>query len=75
MDYYDGNQTLNETLDDNPSLDFSLSYRVLATTVHLLIFLLGVIGNTILIAVVFRVKCLQTPTYRYLVRFILPEMI
>ena len=48
--------------------EFSLLYRLLATAVHVTIFFLGVTGNALLIGVVFRTKCLQAPTYRYLVR-------
>ncbi|OQV19314.1 putative Thyrotropin-releasing hormone receptor [Hypsibius exemplaris] len=51
---------------DHTEPDFPLHYRVLATTVHLTIFFLGVTGNAVLIAVILRTKCLQTPTYRYL---------
>ncbi|XP_055348498.1 thyrotropin-releasing hormone receptor-like [Paramacrobiotus metropolitanus] len=44
-----------------------LSFRVLATVLHALIFLLGAVGNTLLIVVARKSVRLRTPTYTYLV--------
>ncbi|XP_055357416.1 thyrotropin-releasing hormone receptor-like, partial [Paramacrobiotus metropolitanus] len=43
-----------------------LSYRVIATSMHVVIFCLGVTGNVMLIIVVHKSKFLRSPTYRYL---------
>lgn len=43
-------------------------YRVIATILHAVIFLLGFWGNVLLLIVVRRTKSLRVPTYCYLVR-------
>lgn len=55
--------------------DFSLAYKVIATVVHVTIFVCGTVGNILLIAVALCTKSLQTPTYRYLVSFKYATMI
>ena len=63
------NNTGNATADNLQLVpEFSVAYKVIATVIHLIIFLLGVVGNSILIFVVLSTKSLQTPTFRYLVR-------
>ncbi|XP_055341580.1 D(2)-like dopamine receptor [Paramacrobiotus metropolitanus] len=45
----------------------SLTYRILATLLHLAIFILGVTGNVLLVIAVRRTRSLHTSTYCYLV--------
>ncbi|XP_055351756.1 LOW QUALITY PROTEIN: thyrotropin-releasing hormone receptor-like [Paramacrobiotus metropolitanus] len=47
--------------------EFPVSYKITATVVHVTIFLLGLLGNGILLAAACRSKSLHTPTYYYLV--------
>ncbi|OWA49968.1 putative Thyrotropin-releasing hormone receptor [Hypsibius exemplaris] len=54
---------------------FPLSYRVLATVIHSLIFVFGVVGNVILILVVRRTRNLQSPTFVYLVSLAFADLI
>lgn len=58
--------TLNITFDD-PDFEFPFSYRIIATVIHLLIFVFGVTGNVVLIVVAQTTRSLQSPTYCYLV--------
>ncbi|XP_055343530.1 thyrotropin-releasing hormone receptor-like [Paramacrobiotus metropolitanus] len=54
---------------------FPLDYRVIATTLHVVIFVLGVAGNIVLIAVVGRSRLLHTPTYAYLVSLAVADLL
>lgn len=59
-----------EFIDDLELTDdegFSLFYRVVATALHSIIFIVGIFGNVILIVAARRSKSLQIPTYSYLV--------
>lgn len=42
-------------------------YRVVSTTLHGFIFVMGLVGNIVLIFVVYKSRNLHTPTYTYLV--------
>ena len=46
---------------------FPFGYRVAATIVHVIIFILGLVGNVVLIIVVRKNRSLQSPTFSYLV--------
>lgn len=46
---------------------YPLDYRIVATVLHSLIFLLGVVGNACVIIVVRKTPSMRTPTYFYLV--------
>jgi hypothetical protein len=46
---------------------YPVEYRILATTLHLIIFIIGVFGNIAVVVVVKRTKSLHNPTYCYLV--------
>lgn len=52
-------------------LNHPLIYRVVATLLHVIIFIGGVAGNIVVIIVARRTKALRKPTYCYLVRKLL----
>ena len=45
---------------------YPMEYQVLATILHIAIFVVGVLGNVAVVLVVRRTKSLYTPTYCYL---------
>ena len=47
--------------------DMDVIYRAVSTTIHTLIFVMGFVGNTVLIFVVYKSKSLHTSLYAYLV--------
>ena len=56
----------NENSSFSPEM-FPLNYRIIATMVHVIIFLAGVVGNVAVVIVVWKTRSLQCPTYSYLV--------
>lgn len=66
--------SLNSSLVDDDEMDsdyisiYPLDYRIIATLLQTLIFLLGISGNIVVIIVILRTKSLHSPTYTYLVR-------
>jgi hypothetical protein len=48
----------------------SLSYKIIATILHVLILVGGLFGNIVLVLVVRKTRSLHTPTYYYLVGFL-----
>ena len=44
-----------------------LDFRITATVLHAVIFVLGVVGNVLVVIVVYRKKSMHIPTYCYLV--------
>ncbi|XP_055353018.1 thyrotropin-releasing hormone receptor-like [Paramacrobiotus metropolitanus] len=54
---------------------FSPEYQVAATLLHTLIFLFGMLGNLLVIAVVMRRKFLQTPVNYYLVSLAIADVL
>ncbi|XP_055339429.1 thyrotropin-releasing hormone receptor-like isoform X2 [Paramacrobiotus metropolitanus] len=55
--------------------EFPLHYRVIATMVHTIIFILGVVGNLVLVFVAYKTKALQTPTYRFLISLAIADLL
>lgn len=51
-----------------PVHDFPADYRITATFIHALIFVVGAFGNLVVIAASRKSRSLKTPTYTYLVR-------
>ena len=47
--------------------NYPVEYRILATVLHVTIFVVGVCGNVAVVLVVRRTKALYTPTFCYLV--------
>ncbi|XP_055355674.1 thyrotropin-releasing hormone receptor-like isoform X1 [Paramacrobiotus metropolitanus] len=52
---------------EEPVNELTLSFRIIATTMHLAIFLLGVSGNALLVVVAHKSNFLKQPMYTYLV--------
>ena len=68
----EANSTETGQIDYNSRfIGFPLEYRIVATIVHVVIFLCGVFGNTVVILLVRTNRSLQSPTYTYLVRCLL----
>ncbi|OQV15382.1 putative Thyrotropin-releasing hormone receptor [Hypsibius exemplaris] len=61
--------------EDQSETSNPLSYKIVATVMHVLIFLGGVFGNVVLILVVRKTSGLQTPTYCYLVSLAYADLI
>ncbi|OWA55073.1 hypothetical protein BV898_19458 [Hypsibius exemplaris] len=62
------NSTVMPEEQQQEYMENPLSYKVVATVMHVLIFLGGVFGNVVLILVARKTSSLQTPTYCYLER-------
>ncbi|XP_055332991.1 thyrotropin-releasing hormone receptor-like [Paramacrobiotus metropolitanus] len=54
---------------------FPLDYRIVATTVHAIIFIIGVFGNIAVVVVVRKTRALHTPTYCYLVSLAVADLL
>jgi hypothetical protein len=73
MDFVDA--FVNETLPGSGAkfwprypIFYSLIYKSVGTVLHSLIFLLGVLGNLLVVVVVLKKRFLQTPVNYYIVR-------
>ncbi|GAU99981.1 hypothetical protein RvY_10910 [Ramazzottius varieornatus] len=58
-----------------PTVKFSLSFRIFATTIHALLLIWGVVGNTLVTIVVQKDKSIRTPTYYYLASLTIADLI
>ncbi|GAU91327.1 hypothetical protein RvY_03600-3 [Ramazzottius varieornatus] len=54
---------------------YPLDYRIVATVLHSLIFILGVVGNVCVVIVVRRTPSMRTPTYFYLVSLAIADLV
>ena len=68
MEFADYTSECDNCTDIDMPSQFPVVYRVVATAVHGIILLGGICGNVLLIATILRTRCLQSPTYRFLVR-------
>ncbi|GAU95720.1 hypothetical protein RvY_07293 [Ramazzottius varieornatus] len=50
-------------------------YRVVSTTLHAFIFVMGLVGNIVLIFVVYKSRNLHTPTYTYLTSLAMADLL
>ncbi|GAV01515.1 hypothetical protein RvY_12216-1 [Ramazzottius varieornatus] len=56
-------------------VSYPLSYQIIATILHILIFIFGVVGNCVVILVITRSKSLHSPAYTYIVSLAVADLI